>query len=494
MAFATRGQAQDYPPPEVVNPLPERLAPAKSVATDPIQGISVPRCKQAAETLSFREAKRFVTLAFQDSEIFSLLVCQILNLKDDDKTALEVAASNYAWFGQFPEYSADRDTWHDVAKMLLKLGADYDLHSACYLGDVDRARVLLEDKKQAGDRPAMRIAAQYGRAQIVKLLLQHGADPEGVDGYSGLSISYFAVAHADVLRLLFDAGANPKIEVTYRGSGLGPEGSTLLHEAAKKGAVESAKLLVKAGLDVNVAIGGGLTPLHEACWEGHVRMVEWLLANKGNGNARTKSGWTPMSLTASRVQPGNPDNNAPYLAIIKALQGAGIETDIYAAIVLNDVRRVAAILQREPRSVAKRDPDGLPALHWAVKFDRREIVKLLLDQGCDPNMRQEDERCGGRDTALQSAAIWGRLEIAKVLIEHGANVNAKSEGKVVPLQEKITALHYAARWRTIEFAELLLNHGADVYAKDDEGKTPLDWAEMGQVPGMSKFLRERVQK
>jgi ankyrin repeat protein len=461
---------------------------------EPIQGIWELPYERGAEFLSqLSEVKNFVSLALQDPEIVRLLVWQNLNLKNDDQSALEEAAGNYAWFGQFPKYSADRDKWHDVAKMLLKLGADYDLHSACYLGDVDRARVLLQDKRQAAEKQAMRIAAQYGRAQIVKLLLQHGADPEAVDEYSGLSISYCAVEHADVLRLLFDAGADPKIEVTYRGSGLGPQGSTLLHEAAKKGAVESAKLLVKAGLDVNLAIGGGWIPLHEACYEGHVRMAEWFLANKGDGS-RTASGWTPMSLTASRIQPGSHDNNVPYLAIIKALQGAGIESDIFAAIVLNDVRRVATILVREPRSVAMRDPDGLPALHWAVKFDRSEIVKLLLDQGCDPDMREEDERGGGRYTALQSAAIWGRVEIAKILIDHGANVNAKSERKVVPLQEKITALHYAARWRTIEFAELLLNHGADVNAKDDEGKTPLDWAEMEEVPGMAKFLREHGAK
>src|SRR4029077_4756425 len=97
------------------------------------------------------------------------------------------------------------------------------------------------------DKQAMRIAASYGRMQIVKLLLQHGGDPEDAD-FGGLPVSYFAIEHADVLKLLFDAGADPKVVVTYRGNGAGPEGSTLLHEAAEKGAIESAKLLLVGGV------------------------------------------------------------------------------------------------------------------------------------------------------------------------------------------------------------------------------------------------------
>src|SRR6266478_9579 len=123
-----------------------------------------------------------------------------------------------------------------ITKILSDARAEYDLHSACYLADIDRVRALVADpiKKRAPDKEAMRIAATYGQEKIVKLLLDHGADPEDAD-FGELTVSYFAIEHASVLKLLFDAGANPKVPVTYRGNGAGPEGSTLLHEAAEKG-------------------------------------------------------------------------------------------------------------------------------------------------------------------------------------------------------------------------------------------------------------------
>src|SRR5262249_41828560 len=158
-----------------------------------------------------------------------------------------------------------------------------------YLGDVDRVRALLKDKKQARDKYAMREAARYGQAKIVRLFLQHGADPEDAD-LGGLTVSYFAIEHADVLNGLFDAGADPTFTVTDRGCGRGPEGSTLLHQAAEKCCVESAKLLLAKGVAVDVMSKGGSTPLEHACWRGHVKMVELLLENKANPKAAGSDG------------------------------------------------------------------------------------------------------------------------------------------------------------------------------------------------------------
>jgi HEAT repeat protein len=71
-----------------------------------------------------------------------------------------------------------------------------------------------------------------------------------------------------------------------------------------------------------------------------------------------------------------------------------------------------------------------------VDLNRKAIVKLLLDNGCNVNIRNKD-RFGVRtrhsrlinfmptqDTALHSAAIEGRPEIARILIDHKADVIA----------------------------------------------------------------------
>jgi ankyrin repeat protein len=412
-----------------------------------------------------------------------------LNAKLGRETELEKFASRYAQIERHPDCAAERKEILDDIKLLRDAGAEYDIRSACYLGDVEQVRALLvADKKKALDTEAMRWAATYGRTRIVKLLLEHGADPEDAH-YGGLTVSYFAIEHPAVLKLLFDAGANPKVRVEYRGNGNGPQGSSLLHEAAARGKLESVKLLLSKGIDVNRSFSSGRTALHAACGGGHIQLVEWLLQNKANARARTKAGWTPMASAVAQVRPEHEEDNIRYQAVIRALARTGAEMDVFAAIACNDLERIAKILQKQPKAGEARDPTGRPALHCAVTLDRREIVKRLLDGGADPDIRSRDKSSGHKDeTALLDAAFWGRPEIAEMLIKRGAKVNAKADRGVVPL-------HEAARMGHLDMARLLLKHRADVNAKDNEGKTPLDWVGSDRDSSqMIKVLRDHGGK
>jgi ankyrin repeat protein len=437
-----------------------------------------------------RAYNQFTPLHFaHEPKLVKLLVEHKADVNAKDAfggTALSDAADRYARLERFPDVAAECEKCRTITRMLLDAGADYDLHSACYLDDIERVRVLVKDRKQARDKQVLREAASYGRTKIVKLLLEHGADPEDAD-YGGLTVSYFAIEHADVLKLLFDAGADPRVRVDYHGNGPGPEGSTLLHKAAGQGCLESAKLLLERGVKVDGTTPRGYTPLHGACAGGHARLVTLLLKNKADAKARTKNGWTPMLLAADQVRPEHEEENAPYQAVIRTLERAGVEVDVFAAIACNDVQRITSILRTEPKAGETRNPAGVPALHQAVKLDRKEIVKLLLDKGTDPDIRSKAKGIGHYDeTALLQAAFWGRLEIAEMLIKRGARVNAKAARGVVPL-------HEAARMGHVDLARLLVKHGADANAKDDDGKTPLDWAEAGPYevpPEMVQLLRD----
>ncbi len=382
-----------------------------------------------------------------------------VNAKSGEQNALEQAAGDYAHTERIPGGGARARRLLSIVKMLRDAGAEYGIRSAVYLGDIQRVQVLLTaDKKQARDKEAMQQAAIYGRTKIVKLLLQHGADPEDADCF-GLTVSYLAIEHPDVLKLLFDAGANPKVRVEYNGNGGRPQsqGSSLLYEAAERGLIESAKLLLARGVDVNQASSIGATALHAACRGGDVALVELLLRNKANARARTARGWTPMGWAAAEIQPEEDEANARYQAVIRALVRGGVEMDIFSAIGCNDVERVTTILQKQPKAGESRNPGGHPALHRAVMLDRREIVKRLLDKGTDPNIRSRgsrgdsieyvDESALEEKTALFQAAQWGRPEIAAMLIKRGANVNARAANGVVPL-------HEAARMGHVELGAL----------------------------------------
>ncbi len=407
-----------------------------------------------------------------------------VNAESVSGTALQEAASQYAHLGRFPKLSEAREAARTTTKLLLDAGAKYDIRSACFLNDVDRVRTIIkEEAQQALNKHAMRAAAGYGRTEIVKLLLDGGADPEDAD-YGGLTVSYFAIEYPVVLKVLFGAGADPKVTVDYHGNGNGPHGSTLLHEAADKGCVESSKLLLSRGVNTDATTPEGFTPLHVACCRGHAAMVEFLLESKANPRAQTKDGWTPMALAAAEVCPREEKTNVQYQAIIGLLERAGVEVEMFASIARDDTPAVTRMIQTDPRMVTIRNPNGEPALDRAVTLDRREIVRVLLANGCDPDIQQAGKETGenGR-TPLLNAAFWDRREIAEMLIRHGANVNATVDNGFTPL-------HQAARMGHADVVRLLIGHGADVNAKDKDGKTPLDWAGLSNTstPEMVELL------
>ena len=338
-----------------------------------------------------------------------------------NETPLELAARNYAAFEQSSANREDREREWAITRLLLNAGVNYNIRAACYLDDMDRVRAILkEDKTQALDRYAMRAAAEYGHAAIVKLLLENGADPEDAD-YDSLTVSYFAIERSKVLGLLFDAGADPKVPVDYQGNGWGPTGLTLLHVAAGKGAVESAGVLLAYGVDVDMTTPDGLTPLHHACEAGQAAMVEFLLRNKADPRAGAEDGWTPMAVAASAIRPESEDcwfeehgfsteteQNTGRVVAIRALQRAGVDIDLPAAIACDDIEQVAKILKSDPKAMTTLTPDGESPLSRAVKLNHANIVRLLLDQGCSPEIRNQDvEKKREGTTPLIEAAFWG---------------------------------------------------------------------------------------
>lgn len=145
---------------------------------------------------------------------------------------------------------------------------------------------------------ALHFAVADSRADMVALLLAHGADPNARDNHSATPLHMTArratmrgaaqvAARVRMVRLLLAAGArlDARDEV----------GATPLHWAAQWGDVPIARALLAAGADVNaVATGGGWTPLLGAASEGRLEMVKLLLAHGANPDARDRAGRTAL--------------------------------------------------------------------------------------------------------------------------------------------------------------------------------------------------------
>ncbi|KAM0717203.1 hypothetical protein Q7P37_007055 [Cladosporium fusiforme] len=97
-----------------------------------------------------------------------------------------------------------------------------------------------------------------------------------------------------IIELLVDAG----VDVNYRDQ----QDETALHIAARFGYTECAAILLKApGVDCDIAEKTfGWTPLFIACVDGHLPVVELLIAAGANPNKPDASGWTPQEHAALR--------------------------------------------------------------------------------------------------------------------------------------------------------------------------------------------------
>lgn len=104
------------------------------------------------------------------------------------------------------------------------------------------------------------------------------------------------------------------------------------------------------------------------------------------------------------------------------------------------------------------------ALLEASEMDNYEIVKLLLENGADPNII--DDR---KVSPLEIASQKNHIEIVKILLQYKANVNNKNiHGQ--------NGLHYAAFFNHDKVIKLLAQAGADVDIKDNHEKSPMHYA------------------
>lgn len=299
-------------------------------------------------------------------------------------------------------------------------------------------------------------AALVGDLAEVRRRLDAGDDIDStVRGVPGTPLILAATAgHTDVVRLLLERGADPNLAERSRPR-LDGLARTALNGAARSGHTEIVRLLLDAGARVDAAPAGDATPLIAAARGGHVETAKLLLEHAADADVAIPGDGTPLISAAGSGVPGT----------VGLLLEAGADPDravagdgspLIVAARAGDVETVRLLLEAgaDPnRGVAG---DGSPLI-VAAREGHKEIVELLLDHGADV-----DRVVAGDENALIQAAAHGRLETVRLLLDRGADVNmaVHTDGSPLSRFERRSALTMARRGGYKDVVELLKSYGA----------------------------------
>lgn len=231
--------------------------------------------------------------------------------EDGTSVIHHAAAAGYQVKDMPPFKKGESRDYAAIVKLLLDAGVPVNtvspdgwtpLHTAAVGGCVDAARMLLEkgaklDATINDGRTALHLAAMKGTPEMITLLLDRGAPIDSVQVNHPSKATPLMLAEeggrAENVKLLLKRGANLQV----RGF---PNRMSVLHGAAWHNHVEIAKLLLAAGISVDVRDADKGTPLMVAVSMGSREAAALLIEKGADVNAKFLSGDSMLKVATAK--------------------------------------------------------------------------------------------------------------------------------------------------------------------------------------------------
>ena len=212
------------------------------------------------------------------------------------------------------------DAW-DLVREFIREGADisagYSQNAFDLAKEMESETKLIEifidakgvDAIVRDGRTVLIYAAWNGSTEVVKLLIDNGADLNHKSNHGDTALMYAARdGHTDVVKFLIDNG----VDLNHKNNG----GVTALIYAARKEHTEVVKLLIDNGADLNHKNNFGGTALIYAAYKGDTELVKLLIDSGADQNIKDRYGQTALMYASGY-------GHTEIINILRAAQSGG---------------------------------------------------------------------------------------------------------------------------------------------------------------------------
>ncbi|XP_031561478.1 transient receptor potential cation channel subfamily A member 1 homolog [Actinia tenebrosa] len=358
-------------------------------------------------------------------------------------------------------------THHHLMERETSENSSVSLHQAARDGKIDLVKRRLEqlgkghkkiNQQDTYNTTPLHYAVRYNHVEVVKLLLEYGADIEAKGEDEATPLHYaarfcFAAKHS--------SRGTPRTSRRTKDALPKPSASTndlvgiTLKKDEKEECGSSSSLSKATGKE---RLFGNFTKKRESLL-GSRLFKDFQIGEKKTTNVKDNSA------VNSTQKNGSQDTMIGFLISQKAKVNAKDSygsTPLHYAVAKKNIEAVKELLKQPSIDIEAKDKTKMTPLHAAASHGTVVVTKCLIEASA--NLRSLDEE---QMTPLHFACVEGHLDIAKLLFEAAELEGGWSTvSKMVTDQdrEEETPLHLAVEGRNPELAKLCLDKGANVNA------------------------------